>query len=67
MQCNRIGRPSLSTSRARSHRVATFVTQGEFDTLRAFADENGKSISMLVYELLSLSLPELKQAQNPRT
>ena len=67
MPRNRIGRPSLSTSRARSHRVATFVTQSELNTLRAFADENGKSVSMLVYELLSLTLPELKQAQKPKT
>jgi len=63
MTPNRVGRPSLLASKARSHRVATFVTEGEMDTLRTFADQNGKSVSMLVYELLSVSLPQLKQVQ----
>ena len=63
MTRNRVGRPSLAASRARSHRIATFVTESELDTLRAFADKNNKSVSMLVYELLSESLPRLKQAQ----
>ena len=53
----------MLVSQARSHRVATFVTESEMDTLRTLADQNGKSVSMLVYELLSVSLPQLKQAQ----
>ena len=32
MTRNRVGRPSLEASRARSHRVATFVTQNELET-----------------------------------
>ena len=60
---NRVGRPRLIADKARSHRVATFVTESELDLLRAAADQNDKSISILIYEILTKSMSKLKQTQ----
>ena len=60
---NRVGRPSLVADKARSHRVATFVTERELGVLRAAADQNGKSISLFVYELLANSMFHSKKTQ----
>jgi hypothetical protein len=59
----RVGRPCLIAEEARSHRVATFVTENEMDVLRAAADKNGKSISLFVYELLANSMFHSKKTQ----
>jgi len=47
-----LGRPPANPEEVRSHRVATFVTEHEWRTLRAIADQRELSVSGLVHDLL---------------
>ncbi len=54
----RRGRPPAPEGTARSRRVVTFVTEGEFDLLQRWADSRDVPLSSLVYELLAPQLHE---------
>jgi hypothetical protein len=57
----RRGRPPLPPHEARSERVVTFVTTGEFDTLIQIADDRGASVSSVIHRILSSALLKEKQ------
>lgn len=52
------GRPPLPSSKARRRRIVTFVTDHEFDELRAIAGMESASLSYTMYQLLKLGIRE---------
>ncbi len=54
----RFGRPPLPRDKARSERVVSFVTPGEFQALKELADARGESVSAAVHLILSSALME---------
>ena len=56
----RLGRPKLPTQDARANRVVTFVTNDEFEKLRAGASAEGCSLSSYLHRLLKAGLEESK-------
>ena len=57
-QLPRRGRPPLPRDEARSERVVTFVTPGQFQTLLGIAAQDGSSVSAVVHHILESSLGE---------
>lgn len=53
-----MGRPPQDPAKARSNRVVTFVTDAEMEKINRLADEQGKALSAVVYELLATILNE---------
>jgi hypothetical protein len=47
-----LGRPPANPEEVRAHRVATFVTEHEWRTLRTIADQRDLSVSRLVHDTL---------------
>ena len=56
----KLGRPPKPRDKARSERVVSFVTRGEFDALCELANDRGESISAMVHLILSSALAEEK-------
>ena len=52
----RRGRPPGPSGSVRPHRVVTFVTTSEFERLSEIADVSGKSLSVIVHDLVALGL-----------
>ena len=50
---SRFGRPPRPPDEVRSERLVTYVTRPQLKELRSRAEHQGKSLSRLVYELLS--------------
>jgi len=51
-----LGRPCLNPETARSRRVVTFVTSGELAMLESMREQEGTSLSAVVYRVLSAYL-----------
>ena len=49
----RMGRPPSSPDKVRRNRVVTMVTDAEFAQLKSLAEAEGKSLSLVVYAVLS--------------
>jgi len=60
----RLGRPPKPRDEARSERVVSFVTRGEFDALMELADVRGESVSAIVHRILRSALGK-QNTQNP--
>ena len=55
-QRRRLGRPPQSPETVRGKRVITFVTDVEYEKLERLAERNDRSLSAVVYEILSPAL-----------
>lgn len=55
------GRPPLPSSKARRKRIVTFVTDHEFDELKAIAGKKSASLSYTMYQLLKLGIRETSE------
>jgi len=63
-QGSRLGRPRLPSDVARSERIVTFVTPGEFESIAELSDRLSLSLSATVYRLLSEALERSKRDPN---
>jgi hypothetical protein len=50
------GRPQDPVETVRSHRIVSYVTGAEIQTLQDIADREGQSLSAIVYEILISAL-----------
>ena len=50
---HRLGRPPGAPASVRSKRVVTLMTDAEFEELAKAADENEKSVSAMVHQIIS--------------
>jgi DNA-binding MarR family transcriptional regulator len=55
-----MGRPAKPPGEVRRRRVITFLTDNEFAKLETLADEKDKSLSAVLYEILSRALKRRK-------
>jgi hypothetical protein len=55
------GRPPLPSSKARSKRIVTFVTEHELDELKEIAGKESASLSYTMYQLIKLGIRETSE------
>ena len=48
-----MGRPAMPVDEVRSHRIVTFMTEGEYEALQTIADESDSSLSIVVHRVLA--------------
>ena len=58
------GRPPGPADQVRSHRLVTFVTEGEYETMTQLAEQEHCSISAAAHQLLRRSLNDLSHNKN---
>lgn len=64
---SRAGRPRVESEAARSRRIVTFVTEGEFERLKEIADEEDRSLSYIARRIIENHLSQAQAEQDPRS
>ena len=60
----KVGRPRHLQEHARSNRVVTFVTDRELESLEQIADKEDRSLSAVVYRILTQHLNNTGTSEN---
>jgi len=60
----KVGRPCHLREQARSNRVVTFVTDRELESLEQIADKEDRSLSAVIYRILTQHLNNTGTSEN---